>query len=93
MKDSGIGISPEALERIFEEFHQGDSGTTRRYGGTGLGLAIARRLVDMHHGRIAVQSELGVGSTFSVWLPAADDTLIADERTAQFPLAAHFPRR
>lgn len=93
VKDSGIGISADALERIFDEFHQGESGTTRRYGGTGLGLAIARRLVDMHHGRIAVESELGAGSTFSVWLPVADDTLISDEQTAQFPLAASLPRR
>jgi two-component system, sensor histidine kinase and response regulator len=95
VKDSGIGISPEALDRIFDEFHQGDSGTTRRYGGTGLGLAIARRLVDMHQGHINVESELGSGSTFSVWLPAADDSLIADEQeqTAPFPLAATFPRR
>ncbi|MCA9878923.1 MAG: PAS domain S-box protein, partial [Thermomicrobiales bacterium] len=63
VKDSGIGISPEALDRIFDEFHQGESGTTRRYGGTGLGLAIARRLVDMHGGHIRVESELGAGST------------------------------
>ncbi len=91
--DSGIGISPDALDQIFDEFHQGESGTTRRYGGTGLGLAIAKRLVDMHNGRIGVESELGVGSTFAVWLPAADDSLIADEQSAPFPLAATFPRR
>jgi PAS domain S-box-containing protein len=86
--DTGIGISTEALDRIFDEFHQGESGTTRRYGGTGLGLAIAKRLVDMHHGRIEVESELGAGSTFTVWLPVADDSLIADEQTAPFSLAA-----
>lgn len=93
VKDSGIGISPEALDQIFDEFHQGESGTTRRYGGTGLGLAIARRLVDMHGGQIDVESEPGVGSTFSVWLPAADDTLMADELAAAFPLAATLPGR
>lgn len=93
VKDSGIGISPEALDRIFDEFHQGESGTTRRYGGTGLGLAIARRLVDMHGGHIRVESELGVGSTFSVWLPAADDALMTDEQAAVFPLTASVPRR
>ncbi len=92
VNDTGIGISPEALDQIFDEFHQGESGTTRRYGGTGLGLAIARRLVDMHGGHIDVTSEPGVGSTFSVWLPAADDTLMADEQSAEFPLAATFPR-
>ncbi|MEZ4562208.1 MAG: PAS domain S-box protein [Thermomicrobiales bacterium] len=93
VKDSGIGISPEALDRIFDEFHQGESGTTRRYGGTGLGLAIARRLVDMHGGHIRVESELGAGSTFSVWLPAADDALMTDEQAAVFPLTASVPRR
>lgn len=93
VKDSGIGISPEALDQIFDEFHQGESGTTRRYGGTGLGLAIARRLVEMHGGHIDVESEPGVGSVFSVWLPAADDSLMGDELAAAFPLAATFPRR
>lgn len=90
VEDTGIGISPEALDQIFDEFHQGDSGTTRRYGGTGLGLAIARRLVDMHGGSIRVASELGTGSTFAVWLPAAGDTLIADEQSALYPMAATF---
>lgn len=93
VEDTGIGISSEAMDQIFDEFHQGDSGTTRRYGGTGLGLAIAKRLVDMHSGRITVESELGVGSTFAVWLPVADDSLIAEEQTAPFPLAGTFPRR
>jgi PAS domain S-box-containing protein len=92
VEDTGIGIAPEALDQIFDEFHQGDSGTTRRYGGTGLGLAIARRLVDMHGGTIRVASQLGVGSTFAVWLPAANDTLTADEQTAFYPIAASFPR-
>jgi two-component system, sensor histidine kinase and response regulator len=92
VEDTGIGISTEALDQIFDEFHQGDSGTTRRYGGTGLGLAIARRLVDMHGGTIRVASELGAGSTFAVWLPAATDTLIADEQTAFYPMTASLAR-
>lgn len=66
VEDSGIGIAPEARERIFEEFEQADRGTTRRYGGTGLGLAISARLARLMGGRIGVESELGRGSKF--WL-------------------------
>jgi PAS domain S-box-containing protein len=68
--DTGIGIPPEVLPRIFDEFRQADVGTTRKYGGSGLGLAIARRLVEMHAGTIAVVSDVGAGTTFTVWLPA-----------------------
>jgi two-component system, sensor histidine kinase and response regulator len=62
--DFGVGIAPEALDRIFEPFTQADNSTTRRFGGTGLGLSICRQLAELMGGRIGVQSELGFGSTF-----------------------------
>ena len=67
--DTGVGIAPEDRERIFEEFQQVDSSSTRKKGGTGLGLAIARRIVELHGGRIWVESTPGQGSTFAFTLP------------------------
>jgi len=69
VKDSGIGIRPEALGSIFQPFVQEDDSTSRRYGGTGLGLTISQRLASLMGGSIAVESEAGQGSTFTLTLP------------------------
>jgi signal transduction histidine kinase len=69
--DNGSGIPPAQMEHIFERFVRGDAGLTQRVGGTGLGLAISRSLVELHGGTIAVDSEVGRGSTFTVTLPLA----------------------
>jgi signal transduction histidine kinase len=69
VSDTGPGIAPADQEKIFEEFHQVDSSSTRKKGGTGLGLSIAKRIIQMHGGRIWVESSPGRGSTFSFTLP------------------------
>ena len=70
VSDTGIGMTPEQLSRLFRRFTQADASTTRRYGGTGLGLAISRHFADMLGARINVSSEPGKGSTFTITLPA-----------------------
>ena len=77
--DTGPGIAPEDHERIFEEFQQTDAGVEQREG-TGLGLALSKRLVELHGGRIWVDSELGQGSTFVFTLPAGGRVAMAGEQ-------------
>jgi PAS domain S-box-containing protein len=82
--DSGIGISPEGLERLFKPFSQIDSGLARKFEGTGLGLAMVKLLAELHGGTVAVESSVGVGSCFTVWLPLrAPDA--AEERAPSSP--------
>ncbi|MCL5023935.1 MAG: diguanylate cyclase [Nitrospirae bacterium] len=69
VSDTGVGIRTEDFDRIFDEFEQADSAFSRQYGGAGLGLALTKKLVELHGGRITVESRLGQGSTFTVFLP------------------------
>ena len=75
VQDTGVGLAPEQLGRLFKSFSQGDTSTTRKYGGTGLGLAISKKLAELMDGSVGVNSELGLGSSFwfTAWfdLPAA----------------------
>jgi len=73
--DTGLGIAPDDQKRIFDEFQQVDSTSTRKKGGTGLGLSISRRIVELHGGRITVESAVGAGSTFVVSLPINAQTV------------------
>ncbi|MBP8190431.1 MAG: response regulator, partial [Aquabacterium sp.] len=83
VRDTGLGIAPQALDKLFDPFTQADASTTRRFGGTGLGLSIVKRLAEMLGGTIGVTSTLGQGSEFWVQLPFT----IADEDEA--PQADH----
>ncbi len=83
VRDTGIGIAPENVARLFDKFMQADSSTTRRFGGTGLGLAISQRLVQVMGGTITVESVLGEGSAFEVRLPLVVDAGAPDAEDAE----------
>jgi CheY-like chemotaxis protein len=87
--DSGIGIEAAALSRLFTNFSQADSSTTRRYGGTGLGLVIAKRLVNMMGGDIQVRSEVGQGTCFSFFIEADVCAAHSPGSTSLSSLAGH----
>jgi two-component system phosphate regulon sensor histidine kinase PhoR len=75
--DTGVGISKEGVPKLFGEFFREKASATKHVTGTGLGLSIVKRIVDFYHGRVDVQSKLGEGSTFTVWLPCKRATAVA----------------
>lgn len=94
VRDSGIGIPPEALSRIFDRFYQVDSSSTRRYGGIGLGLAIVKEIIQAHGTTISVTSDVGKGTTFRFALPiATGDVARAGRRVVIVDDDGDFTRR
>jgi two-component system sensor histidine kinase/response regulator len=83
VRDTGIGIPRDSLDKLFQPFIQADSSTTRRFGGTGLGLSIVRKLVEMMGGQTGAQSEVGKGSTFWFTLPVEEPASMSDFEPAQ----------
>lgn len=78
VEDTGIGIAPEDIEKLFTEFHQVDAGTSKRYQGTGLGLALTKRIIEAQGGNVKVESTLGKGSVFGAIFPQKDGISLTD---------------
>jgi signal transduction histidine kinase/DNA-binding response OmpR family regulator len=88
VSDTGIGMTPEQRERVFDQFVQGDSGTSKRYGGSGLGLAITKQFVRLLQGDLRVESTVGKGSVFTIEVPTH---ILSDQATFPEPRSGNLP--